>query len=65
MMVQIEGGVMSANLGRITVAYLPDSGTVRVVHSRTGEVIREDATEALNLQAFKAVVTRYKKMCEI
>lgn len=65
MLIIDERGTWSVGLGRLIVVYVKDRGVVRLVHSVTGEVVREDAVEPLSRGAFRLIVEQYKKMCEI
>lgn len=47
------------------VVYLRDRGVIRLVHSVTGQVIREDETEPLTRGGFRLIIEKYKKLCKI
>lgn len=61
----IKDNNMSADLGRITVAYIADQDCIRVVLSETGECLREDECGQMNIAAFRSVVQMYEKMINI
>ena len=58
---------LSECIGRVTIAYIGDTHTVRVIASATGEVLREDPAEeeAFGLPEFRRVVRKYRKLCTV
>ena len=56
---------MIEHIGRITVGYVPQWGVIRVVHSVTGQCLREDSCGELNEQGFRAIVQKYRKLMNI
>lgn len=55
-----------ADLGRIKIVFIGDSqprpGTIRVIHSATGECLREDRVEDMTEAKWHEIVESYKKM---
>jgi len=60
-----ENGTMSCHIGRLTVAYLPQDGVIRVIETRTGVPIREDPAENMDRKGFKKVVEHYQAIATI
>jgi hypothetical protein len=65
MVIVKDGNNRVVDIGRYKVAYIGDTGEVRLIHTSTGRVLRTDPMGSWDMGEFKKIVEEYKRLTAI